>query len=62
MGDEDVAVSPGHLLTVPARVEHRFHSVEQDLLLLVFFTPAEGSAEGEAEPPSDRRPPSAPAD
>jgi cytidylate kinase len=51
MGDEDVAVSPGHLLTVPARVEHRFHSVEQDLLLLVFFAPAEGSAEAEAEPP-----------
>jgi cytidylate kinase len=45
MGDEDFAVSPGHLLTVPARVEHRFHSITEDLLLLVFFAPAEGSAE-----------------
>ena len=45
MGDEEFAVAPGHLLTVPARVEHRFHSIEQDLLLLVFFAPAEGSAE-----------------
>ena len=45
MGDEDVAVGPGHLLTVPARVEHRFHSITEDLLLLTFFAPAEGSAE-----------------
>ena len=45
MGDEDVSVAPGHLLTVSARVEHRFHSIEEDLLLLVFFAPAEGSAE-----------------
>ena len=48
MGDEDVVASPGSLLTVPARVEHRFHSIEQDLLLLVFFAPAEGSAKKEA--------------
>ena len=45
MGDEDFAVNPGHLLTVPARVEHRFHSITEDLLLLVFFAPAEGLAE-----------------
>jgi cytidylate kinase len=42
MGDEDFAVEPGFLLTVPARVEHGFHSIGEDLLLLVFFTPAEG--------------------
>jgi cytidylate kinase len=48
MGDEDVMASPGSLLSVPARVEHRFHSIEQDLLLLVFFAPAEGSAKKEA--------------
>ncbi|MEE8217677.1 MAG: (d)CMP kinase [Vicinamibacteria bacterium] len=47
MGDEDVVAAPGHLLSVPARVEHRFHSIEEDLLLLVFFAPAEGSAEKE---------------
>ena len=43
MGDEDFAVGPGLLFTVPARVEHRFHSVTADLLLLVFFAPAEGT-------------------
>jgi len=43
MGDEDFAVEPGFLFTVPARVEHRFHSVAQDLLLLVFFAPALGT-------------------
>jgi cytidylate kinase len=43
MGDEDFAVEPGFLFTVPARVEHRFHSVTQDLLLLVFFAPALGT-------------------
>jgi len=28
---------------VPARVEHGFHQVSEDLLLLVFSTPPEGS-------------------
>jgi mannose-6-phosphate isomerase-like protein (cupin superfamily) len=44
MGDEDFDVQPGALLTVPARVEHRFHSIAEDLLVLVFFAPAEGTA------------------
>jgi len=43
MGDEDFAVEPGHLYTVPARVEHWFHSITEDLLLLVFFVPPEGT-------------------
>jgi cytidylate kinase len=43
LGDEDCDVEPGALLAVPRRVEHRFHSITEDLLLLVFFTPAEGS-------------------
>ena len=43
MGDEDFAVEPGHLFTVPARVEHGFHSITDDLLLLVFFAPPEGT-------------------
>jgi cytidylate kinase len=47
MGDEDFAVAPGSLFIVPARVEHRFHSIAEDLLLLVFFAPAEGTAEQE---------------
>ena len=49
MGDEDYEVTPGHLLTVPARVEHRFHSIVEDLTLLVFFAPAEGTAETEEQ-------------
>jgi cytidylate kinase len=44
MGDEDVAVGPGHVFTVPARVEHRFHAIEEDVLMLVVFAPPEGSA------------------
>ncbi len=43
MGDEDFAVEPGHLFTVPARVEHGFHAITEDLLLLVFFVPPEGT-------------------
>jgi cytidylate kinase len=43
MGDEDFAVSPGFLFTVPARVEHRFHAITEDLLLLVFFAPPQGT-------------------
>jgi cytidylate kinase len=43
MGDEDFAVEPGYLFAVPARVEHRFHSIAEDLLLLVFFAPPEGT-------------------
>jgi cytidylate kinase len=49
MGDEDFAVEPGHLYTVPARVEHRFHSITEDLLLLVFFVPPEGTGTRAAE-------------
>jgi cytidylate kinase len=43
MGDEDFAVEPGHLFAVPARVEHGFHSITEDLLMLVFFAPPEGA-------------------
>ena len=43
IGDEDFAVEPGHLFTVAARVEHGFHSITDDLLLLVFFAPPEGT-------------------
>jgi mannose-6-phosphate isomerase-like protein (cupin superfamily) len=43
MGDEDVAVGPGMTLFVAAGVEHRFHDIEERLVLLVAFGPAEGS-------------------
>jgi mannose-6-phosphate isomerase-like protein (cupin superfamily) len=44
IGDETVPVSPGTFLYVPARIPHRFHEIEEDLLLLVVFAPPEGSA------------------
>ncbi|MDA8355298.1 MAG: cupin domain-containing protein [Actinomycetota bacterium] len=36
---ETVAVGPGDVLFVPARAEHRFHDVTEDLCLLVVFAP-----------------------
>ena len=36
-----VAVGPGTILFVPAREEHRFVDVEEDLVVLVAFGPAE---------------------
>ena len=44
VGEEDRAVEPGSVVFVPARVPHRFHSIESELSALVFFAPAEGSA------------------
>ncbi|CAG0928563.1 hypothetical protein TFLX_00935 [Thermoflexales bacterium] len=43
VGDEDRSVGPGSIVFVAARVEHRFHSIEADLTILVFFAPAEYS-------------------
>jgi mannose-6-phosphate isomerase-like protein (cupin superfamily) len=42
-GDEDRPVAAGSVLYVPAHVEHRFHSIEEELSILVFFAPAEGA-------------------
>src|SRR5262245_51542744 len=41
VGTEDRPVVPGTLVFVPANVEHHFHSVTEELTLLVFFAPAE---------------------
>jgi mannose-6-phosphate isomerase-like protein (cupin superfamily) len=41
IGTEDHLVQPGSLVYVPAGVEHRFHSIAEDLTTLVFFAPAE---------------------
>lgn len=40
---EDHPVMAGSMVYVPARVEHRFHTITQDLTVLVFFAPAEYS-------------------
>ena len=39
--DQDLPVAPGDVICVPARQEHRFHSITEELSLLVFFAPAE---------------------
>ena len=36
---EDRAVKPGSLVFVGAEVEHRFHDIEEDLRVLVFWAP-----------------------
>jgi mannose-6-phosphate isomerase-like protein (cupin superfamily) len=40
---ENVAVQAGSILYVAAHIEHRFHSITEDLSILVFFAPAEYS-------------------
>ncbi len=42
-GTQDRAVGPGSLIFVAANVEHRFHAIDEELTLLVFFAPAEGA-------------------
>src|SRR5438093_9707550 len=39
VGEEDREVGPGTLVYVAAGVEHRFHGVEDDLRVLVFWSP-----------------------
>lgn len=41
VGEEDRDVQTGSIVYVPKHVEHHFHSIEEELQLLVFFTPAE---------------------
>lgn len=41
--NETVRVEPGTVLFVPAKEEHRFHDITEDLVLLVFFGPAYGT-------------------
>jgi mannose-6-phosphate isomerase-like protein (cupin superfamily) len=43
VGNEDREVEPGTIVYVPADVAHRFHTIREDLTLLVFFAPAESA-------------------
>ncbi|MCE9644526.1 MAG: cupin domain-containing protein [Chloroflexi bacterium] len=43
VADEDRAVQAGSVVYVAKNVEHRFHSIEEQLAVLVFFAPAEYS-------------------
>ncbi len=44
VADEDRAVRAGSLVFVAAHVEHRFHDIEQDLRILVFWAPPHTAA------------------
>jgi mannose-6-phosphate isomerase-like protein (cupin superfamily) len=39
----EIAVVPGSIVHVPAGVPHRFHSITEELVALVWFAPAESS-------------------
>jgi mannose-6-phosphate isomerase-like protein (cupin superfamily) len=41
---EDRVVQPGSAVYVGAGVEHYFHIITEELVILVFFAPAEGTA------------------
>ncbi len=41
-GEEDREVEAGTVVYVGVRVEHRFHSITEELRILVFFAPADG--------------------
>ena len=43
VADESRAVQTGSIVYVAKNMAHRFHSIEQELTLLVFFAPAEYS-------------------
>ncbi len=43
VGEEDRAVGAGSIVFVAAGVPHRFHSITEDLSMLVLFAPAEYS-------------------
>ena len=43
VADEDRAVQAGSIVYVAKNVEHRFHSIEAELTVMVFFAPAEYS-------------------
>jgi mannose-6-phosphate isomerase-like protein (cupin superfamily) len=47
VADEDREVRAGSVIYVAKNIPHRFHSIEQDLIVLVFFAPAEYSNKGQ---------------
>lgn len=50
VGSEEREVRAGSVVYLPARVDHRFHDIVEDLALLVFFAPPRGSNEGGRRP------------
>lgn len=46
VGEEEREVGPGSVIFVGAGMEHRFHSIVEDLVVLVLFAPSEYSKRG----------------
>ena len=46
VGEVELPVGNGSIVFVPALVEHRFHTVQEALSIVVFFAPAEYSLAG----------------
>ena len=44
LGDAEFSVAPGDVIYVPAQAAHRFHTITEDLQMLVFFSEAAPSA------------------
>src|SRR5437773_1143259 len=47
VGPDDIDVKAGSLIFIEAGMDHRFHTIEEELSALVFFAPAEGMAAGQ---------------
>lgn len=47
VGDEHFPVKTGSIIYVKANISHRFYEIEEDLAILVFFAPAEYSAQSD---------------
>jgi mannose-6-phosphate isomerase-like protein (cupin superfamily) len=43
VADEDRDLQGGSIVYVAKNVEHRFHSIDEELTVIVFFAPAEYS-------------------
>lgn len=48
VGEKDRVVGAGSIVYVAACVPHRFHTIDEDLTVLVFFAPAEYSAKNQS--------------
>jgi mannose-6-phosphate isomerase-like protein (cupin superfamily) len=47
VGEQDHPVQAGTLLFVPALAVHFFHAIEEELVLVVFWAPPEGSVQSD---------------
>jgi mannose-6-phosphate isomerase-like protein (cupin superfamily) len=45
VASEEHAVGEGSIIFVAAKVEHRFYEIQEELVVLVFFAPAENETE-----------------